>query len=109
MAQMTHYVDHVEIQKAVTRIQSYMTTNEQYSAKMGSELDSLKRAISINGSGVENKKDDVLKATRSYKNNNDACISVFNHITDMYFDAKANSRGIFTSEGDKLHGIQQKI
>jgi len=102
MGQMTHYVDHEQIQNGINKIQSFMNESESTSSKISTELESLKNSININSKHPENKAEEVARGMRNLKNSNNTTIAVFNHVIEIYFQAKANSVSYIRNQTGEL-------
>lgn len=102
MGQMTLYVDHAELQKAISKVRSYMETNDTNTSDIFSTMESLEGTIQINGKNISNKKESFMRASREFVNNNNSSINVINHTIDMYFRSKNNSVTLVKNEKDKL-------
>ena len=98
MGTMTTYMDNAELEKASSIILDHMAKADITSSKIIDELESLKKAISINGSSVSNKSEIVDKSMRNIKTTNNSTIAVFSHIIDMYFASKDTIHALMDSK-----------
>jgi len=87
MAQMTLYVDHVEIEQTKAKVISYMNDNNSTQRKIFTVLTNLEQSIRMNRGQVSNSKEEVIKSMTTFTGNNNKCINVFAHVVEMYFNA----------------------
>ena len=102
MASMTTYVDHVEIQKSIGKVQTYTDDNKKTENKIIESLDELKNSITINGKNISNKGEIVNSSMRNFETTTNSCVAVLHHVIDMYFKAHDNSASLVGKEGSKL-------
>jgi hypothetical protein len=102
MANMTHYVNHTGLQKGISKIQAYITTNDEDAGSILNELVSLKDTIRINNKRIHNKYEEFTRSAKSFKNNNNSCINALNHVIYLYFKSKENSVKIIRNEKEKI-------
>ena len=102
MAGMTLYVDHIEIEKGISRIKTLIENNSTTESKIGTSLDDLKNSITINGKHISNKREIVDTSMKNFNNSLNTSIAVLNHVVDIYFASKDHSVAMIRNEVSKL-------
>ena len=102
MGTMTHYVDHADVDTGVSKVRTFMATNDSTKTKMIETLNELKSTVRIDGRTITNQSDVVSKSIDVFTSNNNKCIDTLNHIVEMYFKAKDHSVSMIAGEREKI-------
>ena len=107
MAKMTTYVDHIEIQKGLSKVQSFTSDNQTNENKIKEALDGLEQSILINSKSIPNKKEMVSYSMNNFNKSTNTCATVLNHTIDLYFKSKDHSVTLIRNEVSNLTDVNR--